>query len=66
MGTEIIIGCVAVIAVGVAIIMYALLRTPKTPAGFGARPSIGLGEMPQVDEEGEKEGTAALEEGTEE
>ena len=59
MGPEVIIPCVAIIAVGVAVIMYTLLRTPKTPAGMGSTPSIDLGEMPEpTDDEAEKEETA--------
>ena len=50
MNPEVIFACIAVIAVGIAIIMYTLLRTPKTPAGMGDRPSIDLGDMPESDE----------------
>lgn len=44
MSPEFIFICVATIVIGVAIIAYTLLRTPKTPASIGTRPSIDLGE----------------------
>ncbi len=50
------IGCIAAICVGVAIIAYVLLRTPKKPAGMGEQPHIDLGTAP--------EGTPDPEEGT--
>lgn len=59
-------GCIALIVVGVAVIMYTLFRTPKTPARFGDRPSIDLGEeVPDEQDETEAE-EAEAEESTEE
>ena len=58
MHPAVVAGCIAAIAVGVAIIMYTILRTPKAPASFGDRPSIDLGdEVPDepIEEEGEKD-----------
>lgn len=40
--------CAAVIAAGVGVIMYVLLRTPKNSARIGDRPSITLGDEPQA------------------
>ena len=52
----VVFGCIAAIAVGVAIIMYTVLRTPKDTAKFGNRPSIDLGEVPdEPTEEGAEE-----------
>ena len=45
--------CIAVIAIGVAVIAYILLRTPKKPASFGDAPSIELGEEPKAEDEAE-------------
>ena len=55
--------CVGVIAVGVAVIAYILLRTPQKAASFGDTPSIELGEDPAAKEEGEEvtESTEATE-----
>ena len=39
-----IVGCIAVIAVGVAVIMYVLFHAPKEGAAVGTRPEIGLGD----------------------
>ena len=47
--------CVGVIAIGVAVIAYILLRTPQKPASFGDVPSIELGEDPAAKEEGEEQ-----------
>ena len=58
MGGLEIVGCVAVIVIGVAVIAYILLRTPKKPASFGDTPSIELGEVPTT----EGDGAAASEE----
>ncbi len=43
--------CAAVIAAGVGVIMYVLLRTPKNSARIGDRPSITLEDEPQADAE---------------
>ena len=47
--------CVGVIAVGVAVIAYILLRTPQKPASFGDTPSIELGEEPVAEGEADVE-----------
>ena len=47
----VVFGCIAAIAVGVAIIMYTVLRTPKDTAKFGNRPSIDLVEDPNAPDE---------------
>lgn len=52
--------CIAVIAIGVAVIAYILLRTPKKPASFGDAPSVELGEQPEA--EGTEENAEATEE----
>ena len=52
--------CIAVIAIGVAVIAYILLRTPKKPASFGDVPSVELGEQPET--EGTEENAEATEE----
>jgi hypothetical protein len=61
MGPEIVFGCIACIAVGVGVIMYVLLRTPKKPASIGDVPSIDLGDEvpkePSEDEATEDEAT---------
>ncbi len=60
------VGCVLVIAAGVAVILYTLLRTPKTPASIGDYPSIDLGEMPtESDEVGDTAEPEAAEESAE-
>ena len=46
----VVIGCIAVIVIGVAVIAYILFRTPKAPASFGDTPGIDLGEMPLAEE----------------
>ena len=58
----VVIGCIAVIVIGVAVIAYILFRTPKAPASFGDTPSIDLGDMPEAEE---AEGTDTTEETTE-
>lgn len=55
MSPEFIFICVATIVIGVAIIAYTLLRTPKTPASIGTRPSIDLGEATPDEAETETE-----------
>ncbi len=57
----VVIGCIAVIVVGVAVIAYILFRTPKTPASVGNMPSIDLGEMPNGEEAAETDTTAEAE-----
>ena len=52
MGGLEIFGCVAVIVIGVAVIAYILLRTPKKPASFGDTPSIELGDAPATEGDG--------------
>ena len=44
MRPELIFACIAIIAVGVAIIMYTLLRPAKTATHIGRVSSIDLGE----------------------
>lgn len=39
-----VVGCIAVIVVGVAVIMYVLFHAPKDAAAIGDRPEIGLGD----------------------
>lgn len=46
--------CVGVIAIGVAVIAYILLRTPQKAASFGDTPSVELREDPAAKEEGEE------------
>ena len=46
--------CVGVIAIGVAVIAYILLRTPQKAASFGDVPSVELGEDSTAKEEGEE------------
>lgn len=46
--------CVGVIAIGVAVIAYILLRTPQKAASFGDTPSVELGEDPAAKGEGEE------------
>jgi hypothetical protein len=55
--------CVGVIAIGVAVIAYILLRTPQKPASFGDVPSVELGEQPEA--EGTEENAEATEETSE-
>ena len=63
MHPAVVAGCIAAIAIGVAIIMYTILRTPKAPASFGDRPSIDLGdEVPETPTEEEGEEAPAVEE----
>ena len=62
MDPKLVFACIAIIAVGVAIIMYTLLRTPKTPAGIGSVPSIDLGEEPKAEEPDEAEDAAPADE----
>ena len=50
-----VIGCVAVIAIGVAIIAYIMFRTPNSAAKIGDVPSIELGDMPEAQETEETE-----------
>lgn len=50
------VACIAAICVGVAIIAYVLLRTPKKPAGMGEQPHIDLGAAPE-DTPNPEEGT---------
>ncbi|MBQ8174503.1 MAG: hypothetical protein IJ009_03795 [Clostridia bacterium] len=65
MGPLEIVGCVAVIAVGVAVIAYILLRTPKKPASFGDVPSIELNEQPEAEDEATESAEESEEENTE-
>lgn len=46
-----IVGCVAMIAAGVALIAYILLRTPKNAAPVGTKSEISLGEPLPSEEE---------------
>ncbi|MBQ8858841.1 MAG: hypothetical protein IJ012_03520 [Clostridia bacterium] len=67
MDTWVIIGCIAVIAIGVGIIAYIMFRTPNTAAKIGDVPSIELGDMPEApeaDTETETGDTAEVEEPT--
>ena len=50
MDTWVIVGCIAVIAIGVAIIAYIMFRTPNTAAKIGDVPSIELGDVPEIPE----------------
>lgn len=61
MGALEIVGCVAVIAIGVAVIAYILLRTPQKPASLGDVPSIELGEEPAAEGESEEASEAVKE-----
>ncbi len=45
-----IIGCIAVIAIGVGVIAYIMFRTPSASAKIGDVPSIELGDIPEVPE----------------
>ncbi len=54
--------CVGVIAIGVAVIAYILLRTPQKPASFGDVPSIELGDEPAEEAEENAGETAEPEE----
>ena len=61
MKPELIFACIAIIVVGVAVIMYTLLRSSKPPVQIGKPSSIDLGdEVPDEEEE-----TADAEESTE-
>lgn len=53
----VVIGCIAVIVIGVAVIAYILFRTPKAPASFGDTPGIDLGEMPETEESADESAT---------
>lgn len=46
----VIIGCIAVIAIGVGVIAYVMFRTPNAAAKIGDTPSIELGDIPEATE----------------
>ena len=62
MRPELIFACIAIIVVGVAVIMYTLLRTSKPPVQIGGRSSIDLGdEVPDEPTEEDEEADDATE-----
>ncbi len=55
MSPEMIILCIAIIAVGVGVIAYVLLHGPKEAAHIGSPAEISLGEEPDADDASEEE-----------
>lgn len=61
MPSEIVL-CIAAIVIGVAIIMFTLLRPAKGQAQLGSRPRIDLGDEVPEGDEGTTENDAVTEE----